>query len=315
MLNYYKCSAEKIEHVSKRENSNWIQIENPTNQEMELLAKELTIPKKFLEDALDSEERSRVEQNLSHEDQPYSILIIECPYETKDELGYKLFETMPIGIMLTKDYVITISKKAMPFINDMLQDRLGDFDRSDKWQFMLKLFLGATNYFLKYLNDIIKETNQLEINLKKSMKNEKLYAFMAIQKSLVFFATALQSNKIIVEQLEEKEILYNQELKLLLKEVRIENRQAVTMTETYSNVISGMSDIFSSVISNNLNLVMKFLASVTIILSIPTIISSAYGMNIKLPIAHYDHAFAVLNSLTVVICAILVVLFWKKKYF
>lgn len=315
MLNYYKCSAEKIEHVSKKENSNWIQIDNPTNQEMELLEKEFTVPKKFLEDALDSEERSRVEQNLSHEDQPYSVLIIECPYETKDELGYKLFETMPIGIMLTKDYVITISKKTMPFIDDMLQDRLGDFDRSDKWQFMLKLFLGVTNYFLKYLHDIIEETNQLEINLKQSMKNEKLYAFMAIQKSLVFFATALESNKIIVEQLEEKEILHSQELKLLLKEVRIENRQALAMTGTYSNVISGMSDVFSSVISNNLNLVMKFLASVTIILSIPTIISSAYGMNIKLPIAHYDHAFAVLNSLTVVICVILIVLFWKKKYF
>lgn len=315
MLNYYKCLPEHIEKMNEKTHSNWINAENPTEEELQILANDLKVPKRFMKDALDSEEKSRIEYSISSEKRPYSIMIVEYPYETKDELGYKIFQTLPLGILITSDFIVTISKQKIPFFDDMIQNRLGDFDRSNKWQFVLKLFLGATNYFLNYLNSIIDEINKLELTLKKSMKNGELYAFMAMQKSLVFFSTALQSNKIVVDELADKRIFTNQAFKLLLKEVRIENQQATAMTETYSNVISSMSDIFSSVISNNLNIVMKFLTSVTIILSIPTIISGIYGMNVKLPMAQFSHAFAVLNVLTILSCVITIFIFWKKNYF
>ncbi|EUJ28214.1 magnesium transporter CorA family protein [Listeria floridensis FSL S10-1187] len=158
--------------------------------------------------------------------------------------------------------------------------------------------------------------NKLEVKIKQSMKNEELYAFMAVQKSLVFFATALQSNKTILDKMEDVEhFMQDKRNHDLLRDVTIENRQAIAMTDTYTQIISGMSDIFSSVISNNLNMVMKFLTSFTIILSLPTIIGSIYGMNVKLPFAEYAHAFSLIMLFTLLITLVVTLIFWRKKYF
>ncbi|EUJ40949.1 Magnesium transporter, CorA family protein [Listeria weihenstephanensis FSL R9-0317] len=190
------------------------------------------------------------------------------------------------------------------------------YDTANHIQFVLQILYAVSYYFLKYLNGLIEHMHKLEKNIREAMKNEELYAFMAIQRSLVFFATALQSNKAILDKmLVAAHYTDKEENRELLQDVVIENKQAIAMTETYTQIVGGMSDTFSSVISNNLNRVMKFLTSFTIILSLPTIVASIYGMNVKLPFSDQEYAFGLIMVGTLFITIVTTIIFWRKKYF
>ncbi|AIS61915.1 magnesium transporter CorA family protein [Listeria ivanovii] len=316
MIEFFKTTNEKMEQLSSLEEGCWVKVTDPTEEEIGRLSKEMDVPKPYILDALDSEERSRIELKRAEQDVRHSLVIVDCPYESEDELGYAMYETLPIGIVLTKGHLVTISLRDLPILSDVRSMKLEVYETTNHKQFLLKLLYAVSYYYLKYLNQIIKQTNNLELQIKQSMKNEQLYAFMAVQKSLVFFATALQSNKAILDKMEDVEHFMQQEENHdLLRDVIIENKQAIAMTDTYTQIISGMSDVFSSVISNNLNIVMKFLTSFTIILSLPTIVASIYGMNIKLPFMHNDHAFALILLFTLLITTGVTVIFWRRKYF
>ncbi|EIA20947.1 magnesium transporter CorA family protein [Listeria fleischmannii] len=294
----------------------WIKITSPTQTEIEDISNRFHIPKHYFHDALDEEERSRIELKRGDADKSHSLVIVDCPYETIDEMGYTMYETMPIGIILVENVFITISLREVPVLTAIIEKPLDTYDTSLHTRFLLQILYAVSYFYLNYLNKLIRLMNTLEGKIKQSMKNEQLYAFMAIQKSLVFFATALQSNKAILDKMQDVEhFMQNEANHDLLRDVVIENKQAIAMTDTYTQIISGMSDIFSSVISNNLNMVMKFLTSFTIILSLPTIVGSIYGMNVSLPFAHEAHAFSGIMIFTIILTLIVTVIFWRKKYF
>ncbi|WP_088810525.1 MULTISPECIES: magnesium transporter CorA family protein [Listeria] len=317
MIEFYtahgKQEMKKLEAAKK---GSWIKVVSPSASEIEELSAMYHIPKHYFHDALDEEERSRIELKRTEEEKRHSLVIVDCPYATKDEMGYTTYETMPIGIVLADDIFMTISIREVPVLTSIIETPIDYYDTANHTRFLLQILYAVSYFYLKYLDKLIHLMNELEGKIKQSMKNEQLYAFMAVQKSLVFFATALQSNKAILDKMQDVEhFMQNQGNHDLLRDVVIENKQAIAMTDTYTQIISGMSDIFSSVISNNLNMVMKFLTSFTIILSLPTIVGSIYGMNVKLPFAHEANAFSGIMLFTIILTLLVTVIFWRKKYF
>jgi magnesium transporter len=191
-----------------------------------------------------------------------------------------------------------------------------EFFTYKKTRFALQILYVISIYYLRYLKQINKKTNEIERELHQSMKNKELYAFLALEKSLVYFTTSLKSNKVVLAKIMRFNYLkMYEEDKDLLEDVIIENTQAIEMAETYSSILSGMMDAFASIISNNLNMVMKFLTSITIILSFPTMVASFFGMNVGLPFQQHPMAFFFALSLAVFLAGLTAFVFWKKKYF
>jgi magnesium transporter len=289
----------------------WINMVNPNPEEVEYICNTLSIPTNFIKDALDDEERSRIEKEDDN-----ILIIVDFPYITHDDAGFPIYETIPIGMAIAKNCFITVSLKDTPILRDFTNQKVRDFYTFKRTRFALQILYVISTYYLRYLKQINKKTNEIENELHQSMKNKELYAFLALEKSLVYFTTSLKANKIVLEKLMRLNHLkmYDED-KDLLDDVIIENTQAIEMAETYSNILSGMMDAFASVISNNLNIVMKFLTSITIVLSLPTMVASFYGMNVDLPFQQYPYAF----WLTILFAAILstgtAIIFWKKRFF
>jgi len=182
--------------------------------------------------------------------------------------------------------------------------------------FLLNINLRTAIYYLKFLKEINRRTTQIENELHQSMRNKELIRLLRMEKSLVYFNTSLKSNEIILERLQRSRWLMNDpEAEDMIEDVIIENKQAIEMANIYSSILSGMMDAFASIISNNLTVVMKFLTSITIILALPTLIASIYGMNVHLPFQEHDWAFGMVMGLSIILSILLVLVFIRKKYF
>lgn len=288
----------------------WINMTSPSEEEIHSTATALDIPLNFLKNPLDYDERSRIQKV----DQTV-IIIVNIPYSTSDTSGFPLFETYPIGIIMTDNSFITVSSKNTPILDDFKNGSILDFSTLKRQQFALQILFAISSYYLKYLKHINQKTNEIEMELQQSLKNKEIYAFLALEKSLVYFTTSLKSNKIVLEKLLRQIVVkLNAEDKELLLDVIIENHQAIEMAETYSSILSGMMDAFASVISNNLNIVMKILTSITIILALPTIVASFFGMNVDLPFDTKPYAFYLILFISVLLSAVTTIVFWKKKF-
>jgi magnesium transporter len=203
-----------------------------------------------------------------------------------------------------------------PILKDFINGKVKEFFTFKKTRFALQILLVITSYYLRYLKQINKKTNEIERELHQSMKNKELYAFLALEKSLVYFMTSLKSDKVVLDKIFRFNYLkMYEEDKDLLDDVMIEITQAIEMADTYSSILSGMMDAFASVISNNLNIVMKYLTLVTIILSFPTMVFSFYGMNVDIPFQHSPHAFLITLLISVLLSALTTIIFWKRKFF
>lgn len=317
MIEYYRTQEnDEIHQIDGYQAGCWVHVVAPSPDEIDYLSQKLDIPKDHILDPLDKEERSRIELKHVEENFKHSLVIVDCPIEAKDEMGFLEFKTIPIGIITTKEVVVTVVLKQLPVLEDIMDRRMEQYNTANHVQFVLQILYAVSYYFLKYLNSLIEHMHTLEKNIRQSMQNEELYAFMAAQRSLVFFATALQSNKAVLDKMIQAAHYTAKDAdKELLQDVIIENKQAIAMTDTYTQIVGGMSDTFSSVIANNLNRVMKFLTSFTIILSLPTIVASIYGMNVKLPFSNQEYAFGLIMVGTLLITIITTVVFWRKKYF
>lgn len=312
MLEIYKSTEtrelEKVDTISK---GCWVHMYAPTEQEINRVADEAKIYVDFIKDALDDEERPRIER-----DDGQVYIIVDYPYIAHDEGGFPIYETIPIGIVLTDDCIITVSLKDTPILEVFKNNKIKDFYTFKKNRFALQLLAIITSYYLRYLKQINKRTNDIERELHQSMKNKELYALLGLEKSLVYFMTSLKSNKVVLDKiLRFNYIKMYEEDKDLLEDVMIEKIQAIEMAETYSSILSGMMDAFASIISNNVNIVMKFLTSFTIILSFPTIVFSFYGMNVDLPFQRSPHAFLISLLVAGGLSTLTTIIFWKKKYF
>ena len=311
MIKILRWSENRFIPTDKIERHCLINVISPTKNELEKLSAEIHIPSDFLTDPLDIDERSRVEI----EDGVLLIVLRLPKYEqTNSEIPFK---TIPAGIILTKDdTIVIISSSDIIGVLDLYNVKTKGIITGKRSSFILQIFLKTAQLYLNHLKEINRLTDEIETELQKSMKNEELIRLLNIEKSLVFFATSLKSNELMMERLLKTELLkLTLSDKDILEDVLIDNRQAIEMANIYSNILSGMMDAFASIISNNLNVVMKILTSITIILMIPTLTASIYGMNIKLPYQQSPHAFFSVIGISFILSLLSILIFIWKKWF
>jgi magnesium transporter len=309
MYNIFKATQDGLIIIDEFPKDCWVRVANPTAEECEFLSKKLTIPLPFLTDPLDIDERARIEI-----EDGVTLVIVRIPYFDRENIDIP-YTTLPLGIVFTDECIITICSKAVENFLDFVNGRVKNFSIESRGRFLLQIFYRTALLFLSYLKDINKRTDAIETELHKSLRNVELIRLLNLEKSLVFFTTSLRSNEIMMERLEKTGIRMTEDDKDMLQDVLIENKQAIEMANIHSNILSGMMDAFASVISNNLNVVLKFLTSVTIIFMIPTFVASTYGMNVRLPFQQSPHAFLIVTAIALMLSLTGVAIFWKRKWF
>ncbi len=285
----------------------WINVVNPGPAEVAWLTEALDVEVDLLRAALDEEERPRIEV-----DNGSTLIIVDVPALARDG-SLDVYTTIPLGIVLAKGCVVTICLRADTVLQDFTSGRVKRFVTSYRTRFVLQVLHRSATRYLQYLRSIDKASHRIEQELQSSMKNRELIQLLKLEKSLVYFETSLKSNELVLEKLMRVENVRSfPEDRELLEDVIIENKQALEMANIYSNILSGTMDAFASIISNNLNIVMKVLTSVTIVMAIPTMISSFFGMNVVLPLAG-PWAFAIIFGIATASCAAAVLLLWRTR--
>ena len=291
----------------------WIALTNPTASEIMEIADAYQIDPDHIKAPLDEEERSRIEV----EDE-YTLILVDIP-SIEERYGKDWFVTIPLAIITNKDVLITVCLEDNPILTSFMDGRVRDFHTFMKTRFILQILYRNATQYLQYLRIIDRKSEVIERKLHQSQKNEELIELLELEKSLLYFTTSLRSNEVVLEKLMriEKIKKYPEDTDLL-EDVIIENKQAIEMANIYSGVLSGTMDAFASVISNNQNLVMKFLATITAVMSIPTMVASFYGMNVNtkgMPFADSPHGFFVVIGLAVVLSLLVAYLFNKRDMF
>lgn len=311
MMRIYNTNLEtrKMEEINEFKKGSWINLVNPSDNEIDEICECLNIEKDTILYAMDSEEKPRIEID---EDYQTILFIIDIPIAEKNE-GAIEYTTMPIGLIVVRDdFFITVSLKKNKIIDEFEKGKIKNFATYKKSRFILQILYLNALYFLDYLKRINKETEIAEYVLKKSMQNKELLKMLSLEKSLVYFTTSLKSNEIIMEKTMKGRIikLYEDD-EDILEDAIIENRQSIEMSKIYSDILTGSMEAYASIISNNLNGVMKFLTSITIVLAIPTMISSFLGMNVQVPLQDSQFGFPIMILISAV--TTLCVTFWLKR--
>ena len=316
MISIYKTiespngtTLEKLENI---ESGCWVNIVAPSHQELLFISKKANVPMELLRAALDDEETSRIDTDENNN----ILLLLDIPF-TEMEDNSLTYDTYPIALIHTEDLLITICLKNSKILLDFIDGKVKSFFTFKRSRFILQILHRIASYYLIYLRQIDKKSLMIERRLHKSMKNKELIQLLSLEKSLVYFSTSLKSNEITLEKMLKLEIMQKYpEDQDILEDVIIENKQAIEMANIYSNILSGTMDAFASVISNNLNIVMKFLASVTIIMSIPNMISGMFGMNVSaIPFADSPLGFWIVLGIIITTSVITTVILNRKDMF
>ncbi len=299
----------EFKEVKEYVKGTWINMVNPNEQEIQTVCENVKINDQFIRDALDFEEKARIDQ----EDDDQTILfVVDVPIIEKSE-GTEIYSTMPIGMIVVRDeFFITVSLRKNKVIEDFEKRKIKNFQTYKKTRFIFQILYLNASYYLTYLKQINKETEFAEYVLKNSMRNKELLKMLSLEKSLVYFATSLKSNEVVMEKtLRGKIIKLYDEDEDILEDAITENKQAIEMAQIYNNILNGTMDAYASIISNNLNGVMKTLTSITIILAVPTMISSFWGMNVHLPLQDSPYGFIVMILIAILTTVIVTV--WLNK--
>jgi magnesium transporter len=310
MIQYFKIDDHKTVAVEGPESSIWVNVLPPLrHSEFSELSQSMDIPIDFLKDSLDIDERARFET-----DKDVKLIVIKTPTENNSfNESDAFYITIPICIILTGRKIVTVNS----FENEAIKKFLNSFQNRSPDQpvmMVLKVFEKITANFQEYLKEINQRRNLLEQKLYDSNRNEELLQLMRIQKSLVYFLTALRSNELLMMKIARTEFLnLNQEEKDVLEDLIIETSQALETANTYTNILSSTLDAFASIISNNQNEVLKRLTTLTIFLSIPVLIASIYGMNVPLPFQNSHWAFWVPVYISLAILVFVVVTYFKRN--
>jgi len=312
MIQYFKNINGVTNAIEHPEDGSWVNVLPPLKlEEFSELSNKLEIPLDFLKDSLDIDERSRYEI-----EDTVKLIVIKTPTENNSfNESDAFYITIPICIILTHNQIVTVNS----FENSAIKKFLSTFQNRhpDKKNMMvLKIFEKVVQNFMDFLKEINNRRNTYEQKLYDSNRNEELLNLMRIQKSLLYFVTALRGNELLMMKLERTNFLgLSEEEREILNDLIIETSQALEMANIYNNILSSTLDAFASIISNNLNSVMKRLTSITIILSLPALVTSIYGMNVEIPYAHTAHAFYIPVVLSLVVSIIIAGYFMKKKWF
>lgn len=282
MLTIHKTIDGKMQRLDTLQDGCWVNLTYPSEDELNTVAATLAVEPSFLRAALDEEETSRIDTEDGQ-----TLLIIDVPAVEKDDAV--VYSTLPLGIIVTEKHIITVCLKESSIIKDFQDGLVRNAETQKRTSFILYMLLRVAKRFLQYLKQIDKIYSYMERQLYKSQRNKELIQLLDLEKSLVYFNTSLKANEVTLEKILRGRIitLYEEDHDLL-EDVLIEVRQAIEMANIYSSIISGMMDAFASVISNNLNVIMKVLTSITILLTIPNIVFGFYGMNVAgLPLEQF----------------------------
>ena len=290
----------------------WIPLISPDETDLFALSEHYGIDPDVLRAALDPDERSRIES-----DEGYTMVLVNIPtVEAKSDK--ELYNTIPLSVILTKTAVITVCSEDTLVLQPFLEGRVKDFHTQMKSRFVLQILYRTASLYLYYLRQIDKKTDEVEGKLQRSTRNHELFELLKLEKSLLYFTTALRSNEAVLEKLFRNDLVkqYPDDADLL-SDVIVENKQAIEMAAIHTGVLNGMMDAFGSVISNNLNFVMKVLSIVTIIMAIPTMIFSAFGMNLNFGSSFAGSTWGFLSvvAASVGLSALVAFLFVKMKMF
>lgn len=314
MLKIFKTDLEtnKTEETKEYEKGSWINMVAPTEDEIKLVCKKLKIQEDFIRDALDFEERARIDYE---EDDDTTLFIIDVPILEKEHNEY-IHSTMPLGIIVVRDdFIITVSLKQNRVMTEIEKSKSKNMIITyKKTRMLLQIFYKNAEVYLNELKKLNRDKEKAEKELNTSMKNKELLKMLALEKSLVYFSTSLKSNEVVMERtLRGKIIKLYEEDEDLLEDAIIENKQAMEMAKIYSDILSGTMDAYASIISNNLNIVMKVLTTITIILSIPTILGSFWGMNVPVPFENSPFGFYIIVVISLIIAMVSYIIFKKRN--
>ena len=294
------------EEVTEYKRGNWINMIAPSDDEIKTVCENINIQEDFIRYALDPEERARIDYE---EDDGTTLILADVPIIEKDE-DQKEYSTIPVGFIIVRDeYFITVSlmeNQVIRRMNPMKNKSVATYKKS-------RLVLQCL--YVNLLKKINRETEIAEKELRQTRKNKSLLRLLSLEKSLVYFTTSLKANEVVMERMNRgKVIKLYEEDEDLLEDVLIENKQAMEMSKIYSDILSGVMDAYSSIISNNLNGVMKILTAITIIISVPTMISSFWGMNVKVPMQDNPWGFAIILIASILIGIIVTIILKRKDY-
>lgn len=308
MKNIYHIDK-KITERNEITKKTWISIVEPTEEDKSFLLDELKIPVAFYNDIEDTDERPRIEV-----EDDWTFVLLRIPYKTTNEKSP--FITVPLGIIFNDDYFVTVSF----YKADLLQDFVNYYstrksiDETDNLNLILRFHLSASVWFLKYLKQINNQIKTAENDLERSIKNEDLQTLFNLEKSLVYFNTSLRGNEILLFRFKSSRRIKSILEEELLEDVEIELKQAIESSHIFSDILSGMMNAYASVISNNLNVIMKRLTSISIILMIPTLIASIYGMNVTNHLERDPNGIYLILFGSFLLSILGVWLFLKKKW-
>ena len=311
MLNIYKTEDGVISELEEFEPGIWIKLTAPTKEEGQRVSQAFDIDFDDIRAALDEEESSRI----SLED-GYTLLLVDIPTpEIRHEKT--AYTTVPLGILLTQDVVITVCNENTPILNYFTGKRLRDFSTKKKMRFVYQIQMRTAMLYQSYLKVIDQKRTEIEERVGNDTEDADVIDLHELESTLVYFATSLRANGIVLDRLQRYKRLaqYPEDMELL-EDVIIENKQAIEMAGIYRDIIDGTRQLLSSVIDNRLNNVMKYLTSITLVMAIPTIISGLYGMNVAgewMPLSSTPHGFLIICVLTLIICIVILIILRKKK--
>lgn len=311
MVKYYKTDDRQI-HEEERINSGvWIQMTNPSVAEGQMIADILNLDIEDVLAALDEEESSRIELQDG-----YTLILVDIP-STEIRHEKESYTTIPLGILLTSDEIVTVCTEDTPVLQAFLNNRVKEFSTKKKLRFVYQILYRISVLYQSDLRIIDKMRTEIEERVAQDTEEEDLIALHELESTLVYFATSLRANGVVLDRLTRyKRLEQYPEDKELLGDVIVENKQAIEMTSIYRDIINGTRELMSSVIDNRLNNVMKALTSITIVMAIPTVISGLYGMNVNaagMPFAGSPMGFGIVCVVTLIVCALtMLVLHWKK---
>lgn len=311
MLKIYNTDIQtgNLEEIKEFQKGSWINLVNPSEAEIKKVCENVKIEEDFIRDALDFEEKARIDEE---EDDNTILFVVDVPIIEKHEEN-EMYTTMPLGMIVVRDdFFITVSLRKNRVIEDFEKRKIKNFQTYKKSRFIFQILYLNSSYYLTHLKQINKETEIAEYILKNSMKNRELLKMLSLEKGLVYFTTSLKSNEMVMEKTMRGKIvkLYEDD-EDILEDAITENRQAIEMAQIYSNILNGTMEAYASIISNNLNVVMRYLTSITIVLAIPTMVSSFWGMNVNVPFQNNPFGFAIMIVISVVLT--LIVAWWLRR--
>ncbi len=311
MINIYKTDDRIIREIEDTENGCWIKLTDPTLEECGVISEKFDIDIADIRAALDDEESSR----MSLEDD-YTLILVDIP-TAEVRNNRHTYTTIPLGIIVREDAIITVCSEETAVLRTFIDQRVREFSTKKQMRFTYQILYNACMVYQSLLRTIDRKRTEMEERIDQVTEDIDLIDLHELESNLVYFATSLRANGVVLDRLTRygRLRLYEEDQELL-EDVIIENRQAIEMTQIYRDIINGTRELLSTVINNRLNNAMKYLAAITIVMSIPTIISGLWGMNVDgrwMPLSSVPHGFTIICLITLLICVIAMIILKKRK--